>query len=134
MAGIKDLTEIFKHLQIDINEVNVVYVTVPTDFDQDLLNFEPICMFKENEGTTLIIPESQASRIDFEKSKPMAWLTVKAHTDLESIGFTAALSAALSSVEISCNVIAGYYHDHLFVPVDDAQRAKDTLEELRAGA
>lgn len=134
MAGIKDLTEIFKHLQIDINEVNAVYVTVPTDFDQDLLNFEPICMFKENEGTTLIIPESQASRIDFEKSKPMAWLTVKAHTDLESIGFTAALSAALWSVEIICNVIAGYYHDHLFVPVDDAQRAKDTLEELRAGA
>jgi hypothetical protein len=35
-----------------------------------------------------------------------------------------------SNLDISCNAIAGYFHDHLFVNIIDAQKAMSVLEEL----
>jgi hypothetical protein len=52
------------------------------------------------------------------------------HSDLAAVGLTAAFSAALARDGISCNVIAGLHHDHLFVPWDrrgDALRALEAL-------
>ena len=31
---------------------------------------------------------------------------------------------------ISCNVVAGVHHDHLFVPVEQARQAMDALHAL----
>jgi hypothetical protein len=52
------------------------------------------------------------------------------HSSLEAVGLTAAVSRALTDANISCNVVAAYYHDHIFVPVQDAKRAMETLVKL----
>ena len=49
---------------------------------------------------------------------------------LDAVGLTAAVATALTRVGIACNVIAGFHHDHLFVPVDSATRAMSALNAL----
>ena len=63
-----------------------------------------------------------------------AWITLEVHSSLAAVGLTAAFAGALAQANISCNVIAGYYHDHLFVARDDAERALSTLRALAASA
>jgi len=57
-------------------------------------------------------------------------ITLNIHSALEAVGLTAAFATALAKENISCNVIAGYYHDHLFVDQKDAQRAMIALKSL----
>jgi hypothetical protein len=62
---------------------------------------------------------------------------LQVHSDLEAIGLTAAFSAALTREGIIANVVAGYFHDHLFVPEDrraDAMRGLRNLADLAGGA
>ena len=56
------------------------------------------------------------------------------HSSLAAVGLTAAVSAALTEAGISANIVAAYYHDHLFVPDDDADRALAALESLQRSA
>ncbi|MFD4182275.1 ACT domain-containing protein [Rhodococcus sp. NPDC058514] len=62
--------------------------------------------------------------------RDLAWLTLRVHSALDAVGLTAAVSSRLAEVGISCNVIAGYHHDHLLVPVDDAAAAVEALTAL----
>ncbi len=63
-----------------------------------------------------------------------AWIALTVHLDLHAVGLTAAFTRALGDAGISCNVIAAAYHDHIFVPVDDAERAMDALRALQRDA
>jgi hypothetical protein len=56
------------------------------------------------------------------------------HSDLAAHGLTAAFSTALAEARISCNVIAGVYHDHLLVPDAQADEAMAVLLALQARA
>nr|WP_269151213.1 ACT domain-containing protein [Spelaeicoccus albus] len=60
------------------------------------------------------------------------WITLQVHSALDAVGLTAAVSTALATAEISCNVIAGNYHDHLLVPIDRLDDALGVLRELTA--
>jgi hypothetical protein len=57
----------------------------------------------------------------------MAWLSLTVQSSLEAVGLTAAFAAMLGEIDIPCNVLAGYLHDHILVPVDRAQEAIDAL-------
>lgn len=91
-------------------------------------------VLSEVEGFTVIVEVEVARRrgwpIDFEA----AWLTLDVHSSLEAVGLTAAFSAALAEEEISCNVLAGYYHDHLLVPADRVEDARRCLEQLKSSS
>lgn len=78
----------------------------------------------EAEGLTVIAPLSRVAA-------PLAWarISLTLHSDLAAVGLTAAFSAALAAQGISANVVAGFYHDHIFVPWD---RREDAMEALRA--
>ena len=54
------------------------------------------------------------------------------HSSLAAVGLTAAFAKALAGEGISCNVIAGFHHDHLFVAEADAERALTRLQRLAA--
>lgn len=83
----------------------------------------------EDEGVTLILPVSVAAAEGYDVSLQMARITLNVFSDLEGIGLTAAVAEALVGVGVSCNVVAGYHHDHVFVPVTDAETAVEALKQ-----
>ncbi|MDP4604902.1 MAG: ACT domain-containing protein [Erythrobacter sp.] len=80
--------------------------------------FALIC---EDEGTTAIVPEEGGG---------FARITLMVHSALEGVGLTAAVSGALAETGIACNVVAGYHHDHLFVPWERRHEALERLQHL----
>jgi hypothetical protein len=92
-----------------------------------------LATFQETEGMTLIVPWQRAEEFDV-CSEPMARITLNIHSSLEAVGLTAAVSQALASEAISANVVAGFYHDHIFVPQPAGERAVACLTLLSAAA
>ena len=84
-------------------------------------------MVKEGELTTLVLPVESARRAGLPVVVEMAWLSLTVQSSLEAIGLTAAFSKILGDENISCNVLAGYHHDHILVPVE---RATDAIAAL----
>lgn len=80
---------------------------------------------REKEGTTVVLPMGEAQS-DFAR------ITLQVHSALDGVGLTAAVSTALAKAGIACNVIAGYYHDHLFVPWERREEAMEILRGLSA--
>ncbi len=86
----------------------------------------------EDEGVTVVASITEAERRGWTSSFVAAWLTIQVHSSLEAVGLTAAMSRVLTAQDIPCNVLAGYFHDHLLVPVDRADEAIDALHSLRS--
>ena len=95
------------------------------------MDLHPVGMFQEKEGITVILPREQADGLSLPYSLACAWITLTVHSSLEAVGLTAAISQALAEANISCNVVAAYYHDHLFIPIADADRAMEVQLALR---
>ena len=90
-----------------------------------------IGMFREKEGVTFIVDKAIANELHLSYHFVCSWITITAHSSLEAVGLTAAFSTALSNEGISCNVVAAFYHDHIFVAQKDAAKAMKVLESFR---
>ena len=88
-------------------------------------------VLREDEGTTVIATIEAAAREGWAVGFEAAWLTLDVHSALEAVGLTAAVATALAAESIPCNVLAGYLHDHLLVPVDRVDDALGCLDRLR---
>jgi len=86
----------------------------------------------EDEGVTAVVSVADAERLGIEPGFVAAWLTLEVPSALDIVGLTAAVATALAAEGIACNVLAGYHHDHLLVPVDQADRAITALAALRS--
>ncbi|MHB2140542.1 ACT domain-containing protein [Pseudomonas monsensis] len=132
MAGETSLTTLLRSMSPQLNAGEYVFCTlVDGQLPEGL---EIVGSFREQEGLTLILERSQAERAGFGFDYVAAWITLNVHSALEAVGLTAAFASALGKAGISCNVIAGYYHDHLFVGQADAERAMQVLRDLAANA
>lgn len=129
MAGITKLHELLKSLSPKLLECEYVFCTVSGDL-RDYLLLEPVATFMEAEGLTLVLKKSNAleAGLSFEGSFKQITLTV--HSSLEAVGLTAAVATKLASKGISANVIAAFYHDHIFVQSSKADAALKALREL----
>ena len=85
----------------------------------------------EDEGLTVVLRRIDADVHGVQYEFIASWITLTVHSSLEAIGLTAAFSSALGEANISCNVIAGSFHDHLLVPAAEASRALEVLLGLR---
>jgi hypothetical protein len=128
MSGITDLDELLKTMEPTLVDGSFVYASVPAETLADHLGRGPIGLFREEEGVTLILPADAAEGLT--ASPPMRMITLTVHSSLEAVGLTGAFAAALTAERISANVVAGYHHDHIFVPERDAERALDALRAL----
>lgn len=123
------LSELLRSLRPSLNPGVYVFAMVPpgTDFG----SIEPIATFREAEGLTIIADEEQARRAGLRALFRAAWIPLTVHSDLQAVGLTAAVAAALAQAQISCNVVAAAFHDHLFVPIESAEQALDALAMLQ---
>ncbi|UPH71422.1 ACT domain-containing protein [Abyssibius alkaniclasticus] len=89
----------------------------------------PFATVAEDEGLTVVAPlaDLQAAGL---KAEPFARISLSVHSALEAVGLTAAMSGALAQAGVSANVIAGYFHDHVFVAWNDRNRAMQILEKI----
>lgn len=95
---------------------------------------EAMAVIREAEGITFILPEHAARQLGFPTDLVQRQITLNVLSDLEGIGLTAAISGALKTERISCNVVAAFHHDHVFVPEKDADRAVATLLRAQSAA
>ena len=131
MAGEASLTTLLRSMSPQLNDGEYVFCSLA---DHSLLQgVEVLGSFREQEGLTVIIQRQEAERLGLVFDYVAAWITLNVHSALQAVGLTAAFAGALGRAGISCNVIAGYYHDHLFVGQADAQRAMQVLQQLAAG-
>ena len=84
----------------------------------------------EAEGVTVVTTVELATERGWGHDFESAWLTLQVHSSLGAVGLTAAVSATLAERGIACNVLAGYFHDHLLVPHSRAEEAIACLESL----
>ena len=132
MAGETSLTTLLRSMSPQLNAGEYVFCTLPVG--QLPSGVQIIGSFREEEGLTVILERSHAEQTGFSFDYVAARITLNVHSALEAVGLTAAFATALGKAGISCNVIAGYYHDHLFVGQADAERAMQVLRDLAANA
>lgn len=125
MTGIKDINRLLKNMKPELVKGEYVFCSLPNDKLSPKLN--PLLIFKESEGITLIIEKKVADVNSIPYSEVWALITLTIHSDLTEVGFLAAITKKLAEAGISVNAVSAYYHDHLFVPIN---RSKEAMEIL----
>ncbi len=140
-TGETSLSTLLSTMKIVAHPTTYVFATIPSsrlaDFPIPLSSI--ILLFREPctsppDQTTLIIPETLATTHTIPHIYVCKMLTVNVHSSLEAVGFMAVLATKLAERGISVNPVSGYFHDHLFVPVERAREAVEVLEGLREEA
>lgn len=130
MVGETDLAVMLASLRIERRDDPYTVVVAPEPVQ---LGGPVAALIDEGEGVTVVVTVAEAERRGWTVGFVASWLTVTVHSSLEAVGLTAVLSRVLADRGIACNVIAGYYHDHLLVPADRTDDALAALETLAAG-
>ncbi len=125
MAGEKNLDTLLKTMRPTQIAGDYVFCSVKDIKNMDVENI--VLFFREEEGITIIIKKEVADFMQLPYTFVTSWITLKVHSSLEAVGFTAAFSKALTDEQISCNVVAGFYHDHIFVSKNDTEKAIQIL-------
>ena len=128
MNGETSLQQLLTTMKPTLQAGDYVFCTLPSPHNIDLQ--KTVCSFKEEEGITVIIEKDLADRQQLSYFYVAAWITLTVHSSLEAVGLTAAFSTALANEGISCNVVAAFYHDHIFVAKNDAEKAMKILTQL----
>lgn len=93
-----------------------------------------IATMREDEGLSVILPLAEAAALGLPSAQRMRLITLGVHSALDAVGLTAAVSAALAAEGIPCNVVAGFHHDHIFIPEGTSDAAMTVLRALQKGA
>ncbi len=129
MSGETDLAVLIRALKPAVRHGEFVFVVVDDEL-VDTLSYE--ARIRETEGISLVMRRADADAAGLSYDFVGAWITLAVHSSLAAIGLTAAVASALAERRISCNVIAGYHHDHLLVPLHRADDALGALRKLSA--
>jgi len=124
-TGITDLQQLIANMEPVLNEGEYIFASVSdiTAIPRGMT----ICEMREKEGMTVVLAKKDAVQLGLPFEFIAAWITLNIHSALEAVGLTAAFATELGKNNISCNVIAGYYHDHIFVDRKDKEKAMKVL-------
>ena len=128
----KDLVKLCATLSPVMAEPVYVYCSFP-DFALPA-GLSALCTMREREGLTAIVEREDAERIGLSHTFDARLITLSVHSSLDAVGFIAVISRKLADAGIPCNVIAGYCHDHILVPLQRADDAMALLREIAASS
>ena len=128
------MSVLLKSMKPNLNDGEYIFTTLKmADFEKlNIPRSDTVCEFKEAEGVTLVMEKQKATHFALKFESSFAWITLEIHSSLDAVGLTAAFSNELANEGISCNVVAGYYHDHIFVGAEAGEKAIQVLEGLAA--
>lgn len=131
MVGETNLNKLLGSMSPELMQDEYVFCSVPEEYF-DFNGLSPLAFYRETEGVTLVVTKAAAiaNKLSFESVFRCITLTV--HSSLDAVGLTAAVSTKLAEKGISANVIAAYYHDHIFVPSEKAELAIEALGDFRS--
>jgi len=130
VAGEKDLGRLLAGMSPRLHAGRYVYTQVQRRVPPGV---DPVVVVREDEGLTLVLAQEEADASGMPYEYVAAWITLEVHSALEAVGLTAAVSRALAEAGISANVVAGFAHDHVFVPYERAADALRALDALTRG-
>ncbi|MEM7766252.1 MAG: ACT domain-containing protein [Pseudomonadota bacterium] len=87
---------------------------------------DAIFHFREREGACHIVP----ANAETNAYNRWVWLELAVYSDLNAVGFLAAVADVLARDHVPCNAIAALNHDHIFVPERLADVAVAAIESL----
>ena len=131
MTGETDLKTLLASMTPQLLAGTYVFVTLVPGVSQPE-GVEPVMIFREREGVTLIVTEDAASAAGLTASFRCRMITLNIHSSLEAVGFLAAITTRLAAAGMGVNPVSAFYHDHLFVPADRAEEALVFLRGLAA--
>ena len=130
MVGEENLEKLLVLLQPSLLLGDFVFCTSANLKYGDFAEWKPIASYREEEGLTLVLDRQAADDAGLAYDSVFNCITLMVHSSLDSVGLTAAVSGKLAAHGISANIIAGFYHDHVFVPRNKAQLALRLLTEI----
>ena len=128
MSGETSLNELLKTLTAQLVEGVYVFATLPDGSVPE--NIAARMVFREAEGTTLILRKSEAETFALDYEFPCRMITLNVHSSLEAVGFIARIAKELTKHDMGVNPVSGFFHDHLFVPDGREQDAMRILEQI----
>lgn len=129
MSGIIELDTLLQSMSPQLQSGEYVFCTMNGDY-ADYIHLKPLASFQEAEGLTLILPAENADQAQLPYDGKFKQITLMVHSSLEAVGLTATVAAKLTEHGISANVVAAYYHDHIFVQTKKADQALAALKEF----
>jgi hypothetical protein len=126
---VSDLAALLAGMDPELHEGEFLFCSASAGWEVPI-GLDPVVTVREAEGVTLVLPADAAESAGLVGTFRCAWITLRVRSALTAVGLTAAVSAALTRDGIACNVVAGFHHDHLFVPSDQADRAMAALAAL----
>ena len=130
MTGERDLEKLVATMSPVLMVGDYVFCTFKEAQYGDHSELEPMVSIRESEGLTLVVSKNKADENNLSYQSVFKGITLTVHSSLDAVGLTAAFSKKLTDHGISANVVAGYYHDHLFVQKEHAEKAIAALKEL----
>jgi hypothetical protein len=128
MSGELSLDTLLKTLSADL--IGGTYVFAHSPEMPKLNSVVPRMLFREAEGISLILLKEEAEALGLSYEFPCRMITLNVHSSLEAVGFMARIATELAKENMGVNPVAGFYHDHLFVPEGREQDAMRILENL----
>ena len=128
MVGEHDLNTLLAGMNPTMDSGIYVFATLS---NRDIpAGLNPRMVFQETEGTTLILAQSEADNAGIAYVFASRMITLNVHSALDAVGFIALIATRLAGLGMGVNPVAGFYHDHLFVPEDRADDAMRALHQM----
>ena len=130
MHGETNLDTLLRQLKPLVRPEVFVFCTVPHAEYGDFAPTSPFACIQEEEGLTLVLVQEQADKTGLPYNGVFRCITLSVHSSLEAVGLTAVISTKLAQHNISANMLAGFHHDHVFVPAHQIESAIQILTSL----
>lgn len=99
-SGESDLEVLIQSMEPKLHDDSFVFCSLSPQQVTEVVGVA-VMVFRESEGTTVILPKVQAEQAGLSSTFPCRMITLTVHSSLNAVGFLAAITKKLAEVGIS---------------------------------